>query len=367
MFDKENGGKKIQPLTDTSVHGRLYFLKGEFSETDIELYKKALAYGGPINKQEENILDDLIAFLNNNPINAKFLPLEDDASFKDKCIQHIAQKTLGRNQEELFTYYEHNFLPYYKLLLKKDAGFYNDFVTDPRAIDGYWSGFWRQLPIFIRKKRFDLRLRILQSERISENNLKRLKKNVRSELKRINKLWKGSCSVKSDDFYPLFYFVTFFLTQYHRTIQHTNAYKMLEEYWRLENPEFGKKVDHKKFVTLITHFQTYRMGAGLIGDGYRIVFLECEDKSEFITSDQPIINTFASKVYRPMQNNELEYFWPLTPNLAMLLTADPAIRTEGILKVSQEQVENYNSKIWELCDRFLYSYSEFFENPDEKM
>ena len=51
--------------------------------------------------------------------------------------------------------------------------------------------------------------------------------------------------------------------------------------------------------------------------GWEIIFLDCPAGSEFITGDQPVVNILGNKDGRPPE--ELAFYYPLSPNLAMIL------------------------------------------------
>ena len=55
---------------------------------------------------------------------------------------------------------------------------------------------------------------------------------------------------------------------------------------------------------------------------FEITFLDCQADSEFITGDQPVVNILGDKDGRPPE--ELAFYYPLSPNLAMILAPKSA-------------------------------------------
>ena len=62
--------------------------------------------------------------------------------------------------------------------------------------------------------------------------------------------------------------------------------------------------------------------------GWEIIFLDCPAGSEFITGDQPVVNILTNRDGRPPE--ELAFYYPLSPNLAMIL-APTSLESRAIL------------------------------------
>ena len=61
---------------------------------------------------------------------------------------------------------------------------------------------------------------------------------------------------------------------------------------------------------------------------FEIIFLDCQADSEFITGDQPVVNILGDKDGRPPE--ELAFYYPLSPNLAMIL-APKSLKSRAVL------------------------------------
>jgi hypothetical protein len=93
------------------------------------------------------------------------------------------------------------------------------------------------------------------------------------------------------------------------------------------------------------------VGASLFAQrgSYRIVFLENQTPVHFIAGDQPVINLNSHK------DEHLCLFYPLSPALAMVLTAEPARFPKDRIQVSRFEAEGYNFAIYRKSDSQIYS------------
>ena len=75
----------------------------------------------------------------------------------------------------------------------------------------------------------------------------------------------------------------------------------------------------RRIQNLICHCFATNIGGSLYCDrhGFEIIFLDCPAGSEFITGDQPVVNILTNRDGRPPE--ELAFYYPLSPNLAMIL------------------------------------------------
>ena len=75
----------------------------------------------------------------------------------------------------------------------------------------------------------------------------------------------------------------------------------------------------QRIRNLLGYCYATNIGGSLYGDrhGWEIIFLDCPAGSEFITGGQPVVNVLGNKDGRPPE--ELAFYYPLSPNLAMIL------------------------------------------------
>lgn len=81
---------------------------------------------------------------------------------------------------------------------------------------------------------------------------------------------------------------------------------------------------------------------------YRIRFLRNKSDISFITSDQPVINLLSST------DAEIDFYYPLKPDLAMIYTANPDRYGGEDAEIGRLGVESYNHKIFANSDNQIY-------------
>ena len=79
----------------------------------------------------------------------------------------------------------------------------------------------------------------------------------------------------------------------------------------------------QRIKNLICYCLATNIGGSLYCDrrGFEIIFLDCPAGSEFITGGQPVVNILTNRDGRPPK--ELSFYYPLSPNLAMILAPKP--------------------------------------------
>lgn len=94
---------------------------------------------------------------------------------------------------------------------------------------------------------------------------------------------------------------------------------------------------------LMRHISATSVGYSLYQDreNFRTVFLRSDEQNPFITAAQPIVNTYrtGSSLIAPEQ---LEFYYPLSPTLAMLHTEGEHGDHGATVEVAPDKVEFYN-------------------------
>ena len=104
------------------------------------------------------------------------------------------------------------------------------------------------------------------------------------------------------------------------------------------------------------HHAIYRLYRSLIANHYKIIFINAIDDSEFITSDNPIVNlsgSYKKNDYSDMA--EMEFYYPLSPKLSMLFTNRSCYKDVSEIQASAEDVLYYNQAIYNTSDKFVYA------------
>jgi len=85
------------------------------------------------------------------------------------------------------------------------------------------------------------------------------------------------------------------------------------------------------------------------------VLLSNETGPPFITGDQPVINTFAVGLQLEQEPDDLEFYYPLSPKLALLVTKDAFYRNRREVTVGESEVNRYNASMFDQSGRQLYA------------
>ena len=77
-----------------------------------------------------------------------------------------------------------------------------------------------------------------------------------------------------------------------------------------------------------------------IAHGYSAIIM-LTDGARFIVGDQPVINTYSTFDAKA-EPEKIEFFYPITPNSALLLTDDTKYANGQTLSISPDEVLKYN-------------------------
>lgn len=104
------------------------------------------------------------------------------------------------------------------------------------------------------------------------------------------------------------------------------------------------------------HIYATNVSVGLFIErkAYKIVFLKNNSSVPIITGDQPVINILGSG------GNDVEFYYPLSPDIAMILTKDNEKFPTESRAVSLLEVERYNYAIYDGSEDQIYSNSEAY-------
>lgn len=136
-------------------------------------------------------------------------------------------------------------------------------------------------------------------------------------------------------------FLYYISHQYFRTARMRNSIEAI----RHNMPD-----DHQRTWPIEAFIYATNVAASLIGQGdkYRIKFLQNESEVPFITGDQPVINMLGHK------DEQVEFYYPLKPDLAILLTSDKPGASSDRKNISKILVEYYNHGIFRKSASQIY-------------
>ena len=167
----------------------------------------------------------------------------------------------------------------------------------------------------------------------------------------LDKLYLQDLSfLDGDDFYT---FNSFLCTQYFRTNTMKQSF--------LSNPINFPGVDAARIWNVSSHMLATNLAFGIVREriNHKYVLLLNNSEVGFITSDQPVINTFAEpKNRKPLEHNQFEMFYPLTPKLALLISLKDKYSNKQKYEITQDEAVWYNVLIFDNSNEQIYSQNE---------
>lgn len=340
--DIQNNRIWVTKTENVAKKTNIYTLQKKISEYDKECYKKIF---DEVNISDDylTILDSLVCFLNNDVS----ITLKNYHPYIQKVLSEFVnnaplQEDYDKNQEKLFTFYENRFASIYESLLKKDASFYNGQLDNiGEAAKCYMGSYRTTMLTFLQiemtkfvSKAFEGYEELKDQRKEIYNELNEIRKKIDEKVRDIFDFVNN----KGDN---IFNFMQFFITQSLRTVKHQKQF--------FEKIKKYKNINAEAIYILALHINTYFIASRMICRGYRIVFLVNQTNYNFVTSDQPIINTYENFDY----NSELYY--PLAPDLAMLFTNRECYQKIEEIMLREIDVLEYNKLLAKNADRFIYS------------
>ena len=94
---------------------------------------------------------------------------------------------------------------------------------------------------------------------------------------------------------------------------------------------------------------------------YNTTLLLNETDNPFLTGDQPVINTFGTGTGLKEEVHEIEFYYPLSPKVAVIISRDPKYKKKNYLKIDAESVDAFNRHI------ILGSHEQIFSCSEEPL
>jgi len=114
--------------------------------------------------------------------------------------------------------------------------------------------------------------------------------------------------------------------------------------------------DIEKIWNVLSHIYATNMGWSLYGGrhNYHMVLIVNKSPSSFITGDQPVVNTFSTI----KTESDLEFYYPVSPNLAVLITEKQEyLGIEQLVVNNEDEIKRYNNYIVNNFKEQIYSHS----------
>ena len=111
--------------------------------------------------------------------------------------------------------------------------------------------------------------------------------------------------------------------------------------------------------SVLRHTSATSVGFSLYQDRnkFRPVIIENKSDIPFITGDQPVINTYAIGLDLDEEPVDLEFYYPLSPAIALLLTGKDKYRAQTDIRATKSEVMKYNRYIRDQSGKQVYASS----------
>jgi len=120
----------------------------------------------------------------------------------------------------------------------------------------------------------------------------------------------------------------------------------------------NKSINTEKIWNVLSHILATNMGWNLYANRkFKMVLLKNNSVKEFITGDQPVINTYATSVSNLTPPDKLEFYYPVSPSLAILITEKENHKESNRLALNEKDVVSYNKLIVKNCHDQIYATS----------
>lgn len=141
-------------------------------------------------------------------------------------------------------------------------------------------------------------------------------------------------------------FLFFITLQYMRTKKRRNA--TINEFKDVN-------INMRKLWPILAHIFSSNMALSLhIDKEFNLVLLENKSNIDFITGDQPLVNTYGLQKKKQLEHDELEFYYPVSPKLAILITKK--IKNKKKIQITDsKKVENYNHMIYSSKEEQLFA------------
>lgn len=146
-------------------------------------------------------------------------------------------------------------------------------------------------------------------------------------------------------------FINYLCVQYFRT-------KKIKESVASAVSEAGV-LDTDKSWNILSHIFATNLGWSIYleREMWNVVILNNCTNTRFLTGDQPIINTYAAYGNEVIEHDHLEFYYPLSPKKALLLTKNPEYKGVRCKSLSECEVDRFNDIIVDLSHEQIYAES----------
>lgn len=157
----------------------------------------------------------------------------------------------------------------------------------------------------------------------------------------------------------IFKFYSLILMQYFRTKRlYDNLKKGVDELVCEElKTESNEIFNVQNIITPFRQIMSYNVAHYLITTKSKTILLKNNTSQEFITSDQPVLNTYADYSILNHHTDKFELYYPITPNIAILISDNDKYDNVSELNSNLDEVDYYNRKIINASQMQVYCSS----------
>lgn len=114
----------------------------------------------------------------------------------------------------------------------------------------------------------------------------------------------------------------------------------------LANVRTPQNIDMERIWPVLSHIFATNMGWSWFAErnNFPIVLLDNQISEQFITGDQPVINTYATGDLKNPPT-QVEHYYPVSPTIAVLVAEKGKYGSKKTLSLSAEEVSGYNQQI----------------------
>lgn len=311
----------------------LYTIKNKISEQEIDIIIKVFNLNE--NKTILETLMHLVYFLNDEIGNLFSVKYSKDRKI-EKQINNALNKGLNNNdisrtQEILITeLFEQRFIPIYEQIIQTNSIDFIEQKYGEESLTFYsCTNLTKFVYIYLQRK-----LEGIANTKIPKD--------------------MQAITITDNIFYN---FILFILLQEVRTynvikqLQEAPALSKLKQYININNENFS-------FLSMIVILLLFTEKMFFKNTAFKFILLKNETGIDFITSDCPCVNIYSSFIKdRLLQEYEIEFLFPLSPKLSILITDKTCYTTNNIVIKKEKDIDIYNKTIINTAHRYIYSNS----------
>lgn len=120
------------------------------------------------------------------------------------------------------------------------------------------------------------------------------------------------------------------------------------------NTESNEILNVQNIITPFRQIMSYNAAHYLITTKSKTILLKNNTSQEFITSDQPVLNTYVDYSILNRHTDKFELYYPITPNIAILISNNNKYNKVSEMYLNIDEVDYYNKKIINASELQVY-------------